>query len=63
MKRKEDQLDLFGSEATSKSKDSPRKAPVARQPRRTERIAGPTTELFDDFELLPTSVGAVSRPR
>jgi hypothetical protein len=51
MKRKEEQLDLFGSEPKSK-----RKAPEpALRPRRAERTARHTTELFDDFELLPTA--------
>jgi hypothetical protein len=55
MKRKEEQLDLFGSPPKPKRKDP---AP-ALQPRRAERTAGPTTELFDELELVPT----VSRSR
>ncbi len=51
MKRKEEQLDLFGSQQKTKRKNP---AP-ALQPRRAGPTAGPTTQLFDEFELLPTA--------
>ncbi len=59
MKRKEEQLDLFGSQQKSKRQSPTLTSTPALQPRRAERTAGPTTELFDEFELVPT----VSRPR
>jgi hypothetical protein len=54
VKRKEQQLDLFGSKPKSTAATSARNTPVAMQPKRAERIEGRTTELFDDFELQPT---------